>query len=250
MTMTAHRKPAIEPAATFVRRHIGPSPRDIAAMLETVGAKSLSELMGATLPSSIRQRAPLDLGSALSETEALAHMTELASQNRVFTSLIGQGYSGTILPAVIQRNILENPAWYTAYTPYQPEISQGRLEALFNFQTMICDLTGLDVANASLLDEATAAAEAMALAERASNAKTKSFFVDRDVHPQTLAVLRTRAEPLGWTLIVGDPLTNLDNADVFGGLLQYPARCATCGRRSHRCTARARSPSLRRTCWR
>jgi glycine dehydrogenase len=140
----------------------------------------------------------------------------------VFTSLIGHGYAGTILPTVIQRNILENPAWYTAYTPYQPEISQGRLEALFNFQTMICDLTGLDVANASLLDEATAAAEAMALTERASSGKTKTFFVDADVHPQTLAVLRTRAEPLGWKLVVGDPLTELENADVFGGLLQYP----------------------------
>jgi glycine dehydrogenase len=221
--MTAHRKPADDAAATFVRRHIGPSPRDVAAMLETVGAKSLSELMAQTLPSSIRQKTPLDLGRALSETEALAHMGELASQNQVFTSLIGQGYSGTILPAVIQRNILENPAWYTAYTPYQPEISQGRLEALFNFQTMICDLTGLDVANASLLDEATAAAEAMALAERAAQAKTKSFFVDHEVHPQTLAVLRTRAEPLGWNLVVGDPLTDLERAEVFGGLLQYPA---------------------------
>src|SRR5207253_6006424 len=165
--MTAHRKPAEEAATTFVRRHIGPSPRDVNAMLETVGAKSLSELMSQTLPSSIRQKAPLDLGKALSETEALAHMAELASQNQAFTSLIGQGYCGTILPAVIQRNILENPPWYTAYTPYQPEISQGRLEALFNFQTMVCDLTGLDVANASLLDEATAAAEAMALPQRA-----------------------------------------------------------------------------------
>ena len=220
--MTAHRKPAIEPAATFARRHIGPSPRDVAAMLETVGATSLGELMAQTLPSSIRQQKPLDLGTPLSETEALSHMRELASQNRVFTSLIGQGYSGTILPAVIQRNILENPAWYTAYTPYQPEISQGRLEALFNFQTMICDLAGLDVANASLLDEATAAAEAMALAERVAATKTKSFFVDAEVHPQTLAVLRTRAEPLGWNLIVGDPLTDLENAEVFGGLLQYP----------------------------
>src|SRR5712672_2592983 len=220
--MTAHRKHANEAATTFVRRHIGPSSRDISAMLETVGAKSLSTLMAQTLPSSIRQKTPLDLGAPLSETEALADMSELASQNQVFTSLIGQGYSGTILPAVIQRNILENPAWYTAYTPYQPEISQGRLEALFNFQTMICDLTGLDVANASLLDEATAAAEAMALAERAAHGKPKAFFVDSEVHPQTLAVLRTRAEPLGWTLVVGDPLTDLDKADVLGGLLQYP----------------------------
>src|SRR3984893_17747788 len=127
--MTAHRKPADEAAATFVRRHIGPSPRDVAAMLETVCANSLSALMAQTLPSSIRQKAPLDLGVPLSETEALAHMAELAAQNQVFTSLIGQGYCGTVLPAVIQRNILKNPAWYTAYTPYQPEISQGRLEA-------------------------------------------------------------------------------------------------------------------------
>src|SRR5437899_2819106 len=196
--MNAPLKHTNEAATDFVRRHIGPSPRDVAAMLESVGASSLGALMGQTLPSSIRQKTPLDLGRALSETEALAHMAELAGQNQVFTSLIGQGYSGTILPAVIQRNILENPAWYTAYTPYQPEISQGRLEALFNFQTMICDLTGLDVANASLLDEATAAAEAMALAERASQVRTKAFFVDAEVHPQTLAVLRTRAEPLGY----------------------------------------------------
>jgi glycine dehydrogenase len=220
--MNAPFQPAAEAATTFVRRHIGPSPRDVAAMLESLGAKSLDALMGETLPSSIRQKTPLDLGPALSETEALAHMKELAAQNQVFTSLIGQGYSGTILPAVIQRNILENPAWYTAYTPYQPEISQGRLEALFNFQTMICDLTGLDVANASLLDEATAAAEAMTLAERSARGKTKSFFVDADVHPQTLAVLRTRAEPLGIDIVVGDPLADLDKAEVFGGLLQYP----------------------------
>src|SRR5215207_3053930 len=220
--MNAPLKTTAEAATDFVRRHIGPSPRDVGAMLASVGATSLTELLRQTLPSSIRQKAPLDLGAAFSETEALAHMRELAAQNQVFTSLIGQGYSGTILPAVIQRNTLESPAWYTAYTPYQPEISQGRLEALFNFQTMICDLTGLDVANASLLDEATAAAEAMALAERAAQAKAKSFFVDAEVHPQTLAVLRTRAEPLGWTLIVGDPLTDLDAAEVFGGLLQYP----------------------------
>ena len=220
--MTAHRKSNGDTAASFVRRHIGPSARDVTAMLETVGAKSVDALMTETLPASIRQAAPLDLGKPLSETEAIAHMADLARQNQVFTSLIGQGYSGTILPAVIQRNILENPAWYTAYTPYQPEISQGRLEALLNFQTMICDLTGLDVANASLLDEATAAAEAMALAERHSQVKAKAFFVDKDVHPQTLAVMRTRAEPLGWELIVGDPLTDLDKSDVLGALLQYP----------------------------
>src|ERR1700687_4725765 len=196
--MTAHRKPVDEAATTFVRRHLGPSPRDMSA------------LRAETPPPSIRQHAPLDLGTPLSETEALAHMRDLASQNELFTSLIGQGYSGTILPAVIQRNILENPAWYTAYTPYQPEISQGRLEALFNFQTMICDLTGLDVANASLLDEATAAAEAMALAERAAHGKATAIFV------------HSRAEPLGWNLIVGDPLTDLEKADVLGGLLQYP----------------------------
>src|SRR5258707_13648505 len=221
-SMNAPLKHTTDTATSFARRHIGPSPRDVAAMLESVGATSLDALMGETLPSSIRQKASLDLGPALSETEALSHMKALAAQNQVFTSLIGQGYSATVLPAVIQRNILENPAWYTAYTPYQPEISQGRLEALFNFQTMICDLTGLDVANASLLDEATAAAEAMALAERATHVKTRSFFVDPEVHPQTLAVLRTRAEPLGWDLVVGDASTDLEDADVFGALLQYP----------------------------
>src|SRR4051794_10712526 len=220
--MTAHRKHTSEPATNFARRHIGASPRDVDAMLETVGAKSLNALISETLPSSIRQQQPLDLGAPLSETEALKHMAELAAQNQLFTSLIGQGYSATILPPVIQRNILESPAWYTAYTPYQPEISQGRLEALFNFQTMICDLTGLDVANASLLDEATAAAEAMALAERVGQTKSKTFFVDRDVHPQTLAVLRTRAEPLGWNLVIGDPLADLDNTEVCGALVQYP----------------------------
>jgi glycine dehydrogenase len=220
--MTALRKNSSDVAKDFARRHIGPSPRDIEAMLESVTAKSLGQLMDETLPASIRQKVPLNLGPALSETDALAHMVKLAEQNQQFTSLIGQGYSGTILPAVIQRNILENPAWYTAYTPYQPEISQGRLEALLNFQTMVCDLTGLDVANASLLDEATAAAEAMALCERAAQTKSKAFFVDHETHPQTLALLRTRAEPLGWSLVVGDPAKDLDKADVFGALLQYP----------------------------
>jgi glycine dehydrogenase len=211
-----------EAAITFEQRHIGPSVRETEAMLKAVGAASLDALMNETLPASIRQKAPLDLGKPMSEVEVLAHMSGLAAKNQIFTSLIGQGYSGTILPAVIQRNILENPAWYTAYTPYQPEISQGRLEALFNFQTMVCDLTGLDVANASLLDEGTAAAEAMALAERAAKSDSKTFFVDTDVHPQTLAVLRQRAEPLGWSVITGDPARDLDKTDVFGALLQYP----------------------------
>ena len=160
-------------------------------MLESVSAKSLGQLMDETLPASIRQKAPLEpRPRAVGDRGAAAH-GKLAEQKVQFTSLIGQGYSGTILPAVIQRNILENPAWYTAYTPYQPEISQGRLEALLNFQTMVCDLTGLDVANASLLDEATAAAEAMALCERAAQTKSKAFFVDHETHPQTIACCAT-----------------------------------------------------------
>ena len=191
-------------------------------MLDVIGADSIEQLIAETLPGSIRRTEPLMVGPALSETEALARMRELAGRNQIYTSLIGQGYYGTIAPPVIVRNILENPAWYTAYTPYQPEISQGRLEALLNFQTMIVELTGLDVANASLLDEATAAAEAMAVARRASKAKANAFFVDRDCHSQTLAVLRTRAEPLGWNLIVGDPDHDLDPGQVFGALLQYP----------------------------
>ena len=153
------------------RRHIGPSPAEMAEMLKVVGAKTLDDLIDQTIPKSIRQEKPLEFGRALSERELLYYIREVASKNQLFTSLIGQGYHGTVTPPVIQRNILENPAWYTAYTPYQPEISQGRLEALLNYQTMICDLTGLPVANASLLDEGTAAAEAMAMAQRVSKSK-------------------------------------------------------------------------------
>ncbi len=210
-------------ARDFAARHIGPSPQEISDMLATVGADSLDALMAETLPASIRQHDPLvSMGPAMSEPDALARLRALADRNQVYTSLIGQGYHGTILPPVILRNILENPAWYTAYTPYQPEISQGRLEALLNFQTMITELTGLDVANASLLDEATAAAEAMAVAQRVSKSKARSFFVDADCHPQSIAVMRTRAEPLGWELIVGDPDQDLDPAKVFGAIFQYP----------------------------
>ncbi|MGC3980022.1 MAG: aminomethyl-transferring glycine dehydrogenase [Steroidobacteraceae bacterium] len=210
-------------ASDFSSRHIGPSPQEIRQMLDAVGAESMDTLVAETLPDSIRIKQPLStMGEALSEVEALARLREIAGQNQVFTSLIGQGYYGTLTPLVILRNILENPAWYTAYTPYQPEISQGRLEALLNFQTMICELTGLDVANASLLDEGTAAAEAMAVAQRVAKNKSKQFFVDRNCHPQSIAVIRTRAEPLGWQVIVGDPERDLQPANVFGAIFQYP----------------------------
>ncbi|SIQ60942.1 glycine dehydrogenase (decarboxylating) alpha subunit /glycine dehydrogenase (decarboxylating) beta subunit [Rhizobium sp. RU33A] len=204
------------------RRHIGPSPAEMTEMLKVIGYHSLDEMIDATVPGSIRQKVPLTWGAAMTEREALDKLRETANKNKVLTSLLGQGYYGTITPPVIQRNILENPAWYTAYTPYQPEISQGRLEALLNFQTMVTDLTGLDVANASLLDEATAAAEAMALCQRSAKTKATGFFVDKDCHPQTIAVIQTRAEPLGWTVTVGDPFTDLDPTEVFGAIFQYP----------------------------
>ena len=191
-------------------------------MLSTVGASDIGELISQTVPDAIRQAAPLALPAGISETEALQKFRMIADKNKIFTSLIGQGYYGTILPPVIQRNVLENPAWYTAYTPYQPEISQGRLEALLNFQTMISELCMLDIANASLLDEATAAAEAMAMARRVVKSHANAFFVDAECHPQTIAVVRTRAEPLGWTVKVGDPMKDLEPAAVFGALLQYP----------------------------
>ncbi|MDI6834572.1 MAG: aminomethyl-transferring glycine dehydrogenase [Rhizobiaceae bacterium] len=204
------------------RRHIGPSPAEMEEMLALIGYPSLDALIDDTVPGSIRQQVPLTWGAPMTEREALDKLRETANKNEVLVSLIGQGYYGTITPPVIQRNILENPAWYTAYTPYQPEISQGRLEALLNYQTMICDLTGLDVANASLLDEATAGAEAMAMAERVAKSKAKAFFVDENCHPQTIAVIETRAAPLGWEVVVGNPFTDLDPAKVFGALFQYP----------------------------
>jgi glycine dehydrogenase len=202
------------------RRHIGPSPDEMAEMLEAVGAKSLDALIDATVPKSIRQTAPL-AWPAMSEQELLQKMREVAGRNRVMTSLIGQGYHGTVTPPAIQRNILENPAWYTAYTPYQPEIAQGRLEALLNFQTMVADLTGLPVANASLLDEATAAAEAFTMAQRVAKSKAGAFFIDRDCHPQTIAVIETRAAPLGIEVIVGAP-EKMQAERVFGAIFQYP----------------------------
>src|SRR5215471_1786843 len=178
----------------FSGRHIGPSPTDIREMLSVIGVSNIEELILETVPDTIRQAVPLALAAGISETEALQKLRIIANKNKVFTSLIGQGYYGTILPPVIQRNILENPAWYTAYTPYQPEISQGRLEALLNFQTMVGDLTGLPIANASLLDEGTAAAEAMAFCLRLAKTRSRAFFVSSDCHPQTIDVVRTRAE--------------------------------------------------------
>ncbi len=204
------------------RRHIGPSPEEIAGMLEVLGYESLDALIDAAIPKDIRQAEPLTLDKPVSELGSLDRMRSVARKNRVLTSLIGQGYHGTIMPPTIQRNILENPAWYTAYTPYQAEISQGRLEALINFQTLVSDLTGLDIANASLLDEATAAAEAMAMAHRLAKSKQNAFFVDHQCLPQTIAVIRTRAEPLGWDIVIGDPEKDLDPAAVFGAIFQYP----------------------------
>ena len=203
------------------RRHIGPSPSEMEAMLTTVGSKSLAALMDDTLPPSIRQKTPLNFGKPKSERELLYHMRVTAAKNQVLTSLIGQGYHGTVTPPVIQRNILENPAWYTAYTPYQPEISQGRLEALLNYQTMISDLTGLEIANASLLDEATACAEAMTMAQRVAKSKVKGFFIDENCHPQNIAVMQTRAKPLGIEVIIDAP-ENLKADEVFGAIFQYP----------------------------
>ncbi|HDZ74977.1 MAG TPA: glycine dehydrogenase (aminomethyl-transferring) [Aurantimonas coralicida] len=211
-----------EPYDFANRRHIGPSPTEMEAMLALLGADSLDAFIDATVPAAIRQKKPLEWGPAMTERQALDALRETANRNQNLVSLLGQGYYGTITPPVIQRNILENPAWYTAYTPYQPEISQGRLEALLNFQTMVSDLTGLDVANASLLDEATAAAEAMAMAQRLSKSKRTVFFVDENCHAQTIAVIRTRAEPLGWQVETGDPFQDLKPDAVFGAIFQYP----------------------------
>ncbi|MEN5427409.1 aminomethyl-transferring glycine dehydrogenase [Stenotrophomonas pennii] len=205
----------------FVERHIGPNDAEIAQMLSVVGHASLDALTDAIVPARIKSPAPLALPESITEVQALAKIRAIADQNTVLRSFIGQGYYGTHTPNVILRNILENPAWYTAYTPYQAEISQGRMEALINFQTLCADLTGMEIANASLLDEATAAAEAMTLAKRSAKSKSDTFFVHDAVHPQTLELLRTRAEPLGIVLRVGAPAEALE-AEAFGLLLQYP----------------------------
>jgi glycine dehydrogenase len=203
---------------TFVPRHIGPDPDAQATMLAALGYETLDALVDAAVPNGIREHTELALAAPTTETDALAQLRALASRNEVFTSLIGLGYHDTITPPVILRNVLENPAWYTAYTPYQPEISQGRLEALLNFQTMIADLTGMEIANASLLDEGTAAAEAMAMLHRVNGARGDVFVLAPDCHPQTIDVVRTRAEPLGIDVVLGDDVVD----GCFGMLLQYP----------------------------
>jgi len=225
MLMTTQK--FLEPADTFLHRHLGPTEADIKEMLATLGLQSLEALADATIPSDIRLRKPLDLPTNRGEQAVLAQLKGIASQNKVYRSLIGMGYYECVTPGVIQRNILENPAWYTQYTPYQAEIAQGRLEALVNFQTMVADLTGLPLANASLLDEATAAAEAMAMCcviARGAGRERKEFFASSDCHPQTIAVLRTRAEPLGITIRTGATSSvNCSDGRLCGILLQYPA---------------------------
>ena len=209
----------------FVRRHLGPDAADAAHMLAAIGVASMDELLAQTVPASIRMAEPLDLPGPRTVDDVQGELAALAARNHRRTSLIGQGYYGTVTPPVILRNVLENPAWYTAYTPYQPEISQGRLEALLNYQTMVAELTGLPLANASLLDEATAAAEAMAMARRTSKAPSNRFLVHHDTHPQTINVLRTRAEPMGWDLVVGDVdglAGDDDTPACFGLLLSLP----------------------------
>ncbi|MDZ4268773.1 MAG: glycine dehydrogenase (aminomethyl-transferring), partial [Mycobacterium sp.] len=214
----------------FADRHIGPDAQAVATLLRTIGVESLDELAAKAVPDAIFDPVTDDgiapglghLPPAASETEALAELRALADSNTVAVSMIGQGYFDTLTPPVLRRNILENPAWYTAYTPYQPEISQGRLEALLNFQTMVSDLTGLEVANASMLDEGTAAAEAMTLMQRAVRGSAHRLVVDRDVYAQTAAVLATRAEPLGIEIVTADLREGLPEGEFFGVIVQLP----------------------------
>ena len=209
----------------FIRRHIGPGSVDEAAMLAELDMKSLDELVDKVVPATIRRKKSLAVKASLSERQVLDKLYLISTRNQLYKSFIGMGYYNTQTPTVIERNLLRNPAWYTAYTPYQAEISQGRLEALLNFQTMISDLTGMEIANASMLDEATSAAEAMTLCQRMSKSKGNVFFVADSCHPQTIAVVANRALHFGIELVVGDPLKDLDELDLFGLLLQYP--CST-----------------------
>ena len=205
----------------FIQRHIGPDAAETAAMLSELGVDSMETLIAQTVPADIRLKTPLATGPAMTEADALAKLKKAASKNKMFKSYIGMGYHPTLTPNVILRNVLENPGWYTAYTPYQPEIAQGRLESLLNFQQLTLDLTGMELASASLLDEATAAAEAMALAKRVTKSKSNLYFISDDVHPQTIDVIKTRAQPLGIEVIVGDP-AKMEPEKLFGAIFQYP----------------------------
>ncbi len=222
MTEASHSLEELEMRGDFVRRHIGPGEPQLAEMLETLGLNSLDELIEKTVPKSIVSTTALELEPAKSERVMLSYLRQMRERNKVFISMMGMGYHGTVVPGVILRNVLENPSWYTAYTPYQAEVSQGRLEVLLNFQQMVIDLTGMELANASLLDEATAAAEAMAMSKRLSKSKSNRFLVAEDCHPQTIAVIKTRARPMGIEVAVGDPYSNAGDSDYFGVLLQYP----------------------------
>ncbi|MDG6773303.1 aminomethyl-transferring glycine dehydrogenase [Thiomicrorhabdus sp. ZW0627] len=213
---------ALQHSDEFVNRHLGPDETEQACMLEALGLSSIDELLNSVVPESIRRHDDMMLSEGMTEPQALAKLKTIASKNIVNQSYIGMGYYNTHTPPTIQRNILENPAWYTAYTPYQAEISQGRLEAMLNFQTMVSDLTGMELANASMLDEATACAEAMTLCQRMSKSKGKVFLVAEDCHPQNIAVVKTRAEPLGIEVVVANPFERIDDLDLFGVLLQYP----------------------------
>jgi glycine dehydrogenase len=212
----------LEMLGDFIRRHIGPNPEQTRQMLAELGLTDLEQIIDKALPADILNTEPLKLTETISENAVIKHLRKIRERNKVFTSLIGMGYYDTIMPAVIKRNVLENPGWYTAYTPYQAEVSQGRLEALLNFQQMVIDLTGMEIANASLLDEATAAAEAMTMARRLSRNESNTVFVDQDCHPQTIAVVQTRARSLGYRVIVGDPYQALDQHDFFTVIVQYP----------------------------
>ncbi len=212
----------LEMRGDFIRRHIGPDREQIEEMLRFLKLEKLEDIIDKAIPKNILSAETASLKENISERAVLSYLRNLRGRNRVCESMIGMGYHGTIMPQVIKRNVLENPGWYTAYTPYQPEISQGRLEALINFQQMIIDLTGMEIANASLLDESTAAAEAMAMSRRVSKSKSNLYYVDQDCHPQTIAVVKTRAKAFGYELIIGDAWSDLNNHDVFGVLIQYP----------------------------
>ncbi|MCA9873912.1 MAG: hypothetical protein KC441_09660, partial [Anaerolineales bacterium] len=224
-TAPTSNRDLLNPTDHFVDRHIGPRPEAIAHMLETLGLRSLDQLIDQTIPAAIRLGADLRLETPRSESEILTELRAIAARNQLYRSFIGMGYYDCIMPPVVLRNIFENPGWYTQYTPYQAEIAQGRLEALLNFQTMITDLTGMEIANASLLDEGTAAAEAMTLClrQRSRKSTATTFFVSELCHPQTIAVIQTRAEPLDIDVIVGDHTTYDFSQPTFGVLVQYPA---------------------------